>query len=254
MTGELYRIATDSEQYDDPKVGWENGGATLENPHRRHFLEYVEMVNPDWTDQTVLDIGTGSGWLIDHVMKQGAALATGFDPSRSNIELAKKYFKLNVFPATIDTYDSNGLTFDVAVAIYVLSHVSDLDSTFGNIASWLDIGGRFITIVPDMEYARKARADFEIQTELIEDDPGGAYVVRVNRDHGAIADIVRPVASYESAAAEHGLVLTSHIEMKPTHHLLESHPRYQEKVNTTLTHLLVFTKVGSKLDTEISES
>lgn len=241
----LFQLATDPHQYDLPEVNWKDGGAMgKENPHRRHFLEYVEMANPDWRNQFVLDIGSGTGWLIKHVMEEGAALATGFDPSIGNLEMAQDIFGLNIENATIESYNSYGLTFDVAVAIYVLSHVEDLGGAFKNISSWLSVGGKFITIVPDLEYAKRSRDDFEIEVEPMDGDKYGGYTVRVKREHGSIADIVRDVRSYEEAALPYGLELTQHIEMKPTGHLLEHHPRYRDKVDTTLTHLLVFTKTS----------
>lgn len=244
MPNNLFKIATDPKQYDLPEVNWKDGGAMgKEDAHRRHFLEYVEMANLDWVGKFVLDIGAGTGWLIQHVMEQGAELATGFDPSENNLRMAKDIFNLDITNATIDTYNSYGLTFDVAVAIYVLSHIDDLDTTFEKIASWLNKGGKFITIVPDLEYAKRSRADFNIEVEPIEGDSFGGYTVRVRREHGYIADIVRAVESYEEAARKHGLVRTKHIEMKPSSHLLEHHERYRDKKDTTLTHLLEFTKV-----------
>lgn len=241
----LLQIATDPLQYDNPDVGWiEAGGKGLEDPHRRHFFQYVEQVHGPWTGKAVLDIGAGTGWLVKHVVENGAALATGFDPSIANINYGKDILKVPMAEATIDTYDSHGLTFDSAIAIYVLSHVADLEMAFSRISSWLEVGGRFITVVPDYDYAKSSRAAFELEIEPIEQDAYGAYVLRILRDHGTIVDIIRDLRSYVDAALPNGMELTKHVPMKPTHHLIDNYPRYAEKKDTTLTHLLEFTKVS----------
>lgn len=242
---DLLKIATDPEQYDLPEVGWQDGGAKgLEEPHRRHFLQYVETVIPNWYGRKVLDIGAGSGWLMKYALDSGAEVAKGFDPSSNNIKFAQDLFGLEVSQASIETYSPGEQKFDLAIAIYVLTHVQDLEAAFANISDWLEPNGDFVAIVPDLEYAKRPRADFEIEVEPLPGEAYEAYVIRVKRDHGAIADIVRDVRIYEEVAAKYGLELVKHIEMKPTDILLKEFPRYREYPDTTLTHLLHFRKIS----------
>lgn len=242
----LFDKATDPTQYDKPETGWkDHGGKGLENPSRRHMLYYIETLVPRWQGRKVLDIGTGTGWLPEYVAAQGAAIADGFDPSLENVRLAREQFGVEVIPATVENFTpAPGIQYDTLVAIYVLSHIADLDLAFSRIASWMEVDGNFIAIVPDLQYAVRPRANFDIKVEPIAGSHYGDFVVSVKRDHGEIADIVRAVETYREAAKPHGLELTAHTEMKATDIMVNAYPRYAQMrdENVTLTHLLQFTK------------
>jgi len=243
----LLQQAIDPHQYDLPDTGWEKiARPGIEGGHRKHFLYYVETVVSDWEGRVVLDVGAGSGWLVKYAVEKGAKEAVGIDPAKLNVDIAAEA-GIQIIQDTLESYKPERLHhFDTIIAIYVLSHILDLDSTFRKISELLTSDGEFVTIVPDMVYARTSRASFELEIEQIENDPYDSYVIRIKREHGSIADIVRPIRAYVEIAAKYGITLVDDIEMKVTDELLKEHERYKaiKETNTTLTHLLRFKKVS----------
>lgn len=96
----------------------------------------------------VIDIGTGTGWLLSKITKKYPdSFVVGIDVSRKMIKIARK--KLNggkmhfvVSPAEHMPF-KNG-TFDFVVSLLVWEHVSEQDKVIRKIFSMLKPGGKFI--------------------------------------------------------------------------------------------------------------
>lgn len=240
----LLDIATDPKQYDRQEVDFK-GVKGLEDPHRRHFLHYVESVHPSWKGQTVLDIGAGSGWLMKYVKDNGAKEVVGFDPSFKNIDLAKNTFGVNVELSSLGEFNPPyNNYFDVAIAIYVLTHVFDLDSAFNKISNLLKTDGELIIIVSEPGYAKREKPGIRRDYEYLENDKYNTFVVRNYNETGVIADIVRNLDAYKDSANRSGLELVKTVGMIPSDHLAnayEKHKKLQDQ-KVVLSNLMVFKK------------
>jgi 2-polyprenyl-3-methyl-5-hydroxy-6-metoxy-1,4-benzoquinol methylase len=95
----------------------------------------------------VLDVGAGSGKLVRHFLKYGAA-AEGIEPSRALFERF-----LTGDPAftcgMVDSVRSSGRRFDVITAFDVIEHVEQPSQFLADIATLLEPGGLFFVSTPD---------------------------------------------------------------------------------------------------------
>ncbi|QQS38532.1 class I SAM-dependent methyltransferase [Candidatus Woesebacteria bacterium] len=240
----LLNIATDPKQYDRKDVKYE-GVKGLDDPHRKHFLYWIEKVHPKWKDKTVLDIGAGSGWLVKYVKEKGAREAVGFDPSSNNVKLAKENFDIELIESSLqDFFYPEKESFDTAIALYVLTHVEDLDGAFEKISEYLKSGGMFIAIISDPEYAKRPKEGVRKDIEYLKGDKYNTFIIRAYRKTGTIADIVRDPKAYIDSANKNGFILKNQINMKPSKYLTEAYEKHQKlkEKNVTLSQMLVFEK------------
>lgn len=90
--GNIRELAINLQQYDSKDTGWEAVGASVESPTRTHFWNYLKRYSSSWKEKDVMDIGSGTGWLVDLVLKEGARSGVGIEPSRRNCELARSLY------------------------------------------------------------------------------------------------------------------------------------------------------------------
>ena len=105
------------------------------------------------TDQRVLNIGVGNGYLEKVVRHQKRAEIYSLDPGEAAIESLRKKLGMDGDHAKVGYSQSmpfaNG-TFDVVVMSEVIEHLDDaiISATFGEIARVLTPQGRYIGTVP----------------------------------------------------------------------------------------------------------
>lgn len=234
----LLQDATDISQYDDNISGWQDQGVGLDAPIPSFFWEYIsEAIS--WDGKTVLDVGTGSGWLIEEVVKRGAISAEGIEPSKANISLAKKHFPdVKIHFTNLQDFETEQ-KFDIVTALMSFVHIADLNQAFKKISGLLPKDGVFACIVPDYMYFRIPRFGYDIQIEDISDDE---YVNKTKRPYGTFADIVRRMHRYEIEGNKFGLKLVEDIPIKPTENYIRTNPKYEGKQDITILHLLIFHK------------
>jgi len=93
----------------------------------------------------VLDYGCGDGWYLDSLRGRGFTLL-GFEPNAEHSESLSARLDLPVFGdagALVEQY-AGGV--DIVTMHFVLEHVTDLHSTFADVAKLLKPGGRFLCL------------------------------------------------------------------------------------------------------------
>jgi len=98
----------------------------------------------------VLDYGCGDGWYLDSLRGRGFTLL-GFEPNAEHSESLSARLDLPVFGdagALVEQY-AGGV--DIVTMHFVLEHVTDLHSTFADVAKLLKPGGRFRFVVPNID-------------------------------------------------------------------------------------------------------
>ncbi len=99
----------------------------------------------DWKEKRVLDIGCGQGFYAIPIARRCRQIV-GFDLSAANVEIAARhaarYGLSNVQFCQADLFDfaPEGL-FDVAYAVTVLMHITDVPGALAKIATFLNPGG-----------------------------------------------------------------------------------------------------------------
>lgn len=215
MASNLIKKATNPSQYDS--LSWEYDGLA-NSPRTQIFTTHILRDRSIFKDKDVLDIGSGTGWLLEAVHNAGARSALGIEPSKKNVELAKKHHpEFETICTSLEEF-STQQKFDIIISVQVMVHIADVPEAMQKIANLLREGGQFLLIVPDVEYARTPRYDYEMN---IEDINPGEYIVSTKRPNGVITDIIRKPEVYEKSAKAAGLRLLKQEDIFPLESFLK---------------------------------
>lgn len=157
VSGNLFKRATSPRQYDSPIVGWTADSKGTSLPIREFILEYLAPHISGWKGKDLLEIGLGTGWLLDIAYKAGVCSATGIDPSKRSISLAQKYYpQITSIDVAFEKYvpDKN---FDVVLSVLSFGHISNLEAAFKKISQLLKKEGEIFLIVGDYDYYKRQR-------------------------------------------------------------------------------------------------
>lgn len=235
---EIISRAINPSQYDLSDVAWEPT-EDLGSPIRIFIWEYLKKYTLNWRDKSILDVGAGSGWLVEEARKVGAKEAIGVESSKKNFEASKKLFPLiEMFNVPIEEYVASQ-KFDVIISILALSHTLDIKKAFDKISSALNTNGEFILIMLDYDYYKIPRFGYEVQTEDLDEN---TYAVSLKGEHGILADIVRKTSFLISEAEKAHLTYLETIPMKPSEILISSIPLFKEFKEYALFNLIRFKK------------
>ena len=96
----------------------------------------------------ILDIGCGGGLLTEPLARLGASM-TAIDPAPANIEVAKSHaarhgLHIDYRAITAEELAETGSTFDVALAMEVVEHVTDMPAFVALACSFVRPGGLFV--------------------------------------------------------------------------------------------------------------
>jgi 2-polyprenyl-3-methyl-5-hydroxy-6-metoxy-1,4-benzoquinol methylase len=213
---------------------WKEGG---ENSPRLKYLQQYLLPELKVNGLNVLDIGCGLGQLFPVLENNGAKKITGIEPSNRNFSYTKEHFPNHtIMQSTLQDYEIKS-KFDVVLAIYVFEHIEDVNYAFLKIKNTLTTGGIFYLIVGDKDYSIKPRFNYEIKVEDLDRE---TIVIKTKRKFGTLYDIFRPVEMYIKAGEKIGFSLLKHIPIKPNKDTVLFLPQYQEFLNDTTGHLLIF--------------
>lgn len=237
--GKLLTSATDPTQYDREETGWLIEGQGLESPSRAYFWHYLHPFFRDLQDKTLLDIGSGTGWLLDLALQKGAKKALGIEPSVKNKNHAKQlYPQVETVHTSFESFTTDE-KFDIITAIMSFTHILDIDTAFKKLESLLAEDGKIFILTYDFDYASQPRFDYRIEVEHLNEDE---YVAAVERKDTSISDVVRTAKRLDAAARKSGLHIIEDIPLFPTPEFIQARPRYVD-FHTISTHrLLIFSR------------
>lgn len=232
---QLLTRATDIHQYDNPNLPWNENQDTLKSPNRAWMFSFLSRFSDKWEGK-VVDIGCGTGWLVNEISKV-ARFAIGIDPSKRNCDRGRKLFP-SIHLENKDLFSFSEKDFDLAIAVMVFIHISDLEKAFRHVNKMLKRKGEFQLIIPDYEYFRRPRDEVTIK-EINSDE----CVMEIRRETGTVADIVRKQEIYLKIAKECDFTLIEHVPMLPSKELINNSSKYGEFSNKPILHLFRFIKV-----------
>jgi 2-polyprenyl-6-hydroxyphenyl methylase/3-demethylubiquinone-9 3-methyltransferase len=96
----------------------------------------------------ILDIGCGAGILSEPLARLGARM-TSIDPARNNIEVARNHaatakLAIDYRCASVEDLSTEGVTFDVVLAMEVIEHVRDVPSFLRQAGAMVQPGGLLV--------------------------------------------------------------------------------------------------------------
>ena len=126
-------------EYDENTTTYFSGPAKLSCEDVRKYLEKVEY-------SKLLDVGCGTGWLIDNLAKQHGAIYHGIDISENMLEKAKskniKNAKFTLGCSDKLPYEDN--TFDIVTCVQSFHHYPQQDAAIEEAYRVLKEGGLYI--------------------------------------------------------------------------------------------------------------
>lgn len=110
--------------------------------------EYDKTISLIGDHKKVLEIGSGAGYLMQKLAKRNFTDLRGLELNTKAVENSRK-IGLNVINATIEDFaKENPGTFDVAYALQVLEHVTEVRSFITSSLQVLKAGGKLLLCVP----------------------------------------------------------------------------------------------------------
>ena len=236
--GILFDRATNPHQYDNDDARWDKYGG-LQSPMRVNFWEYLKQLSLAWRGKNILEIGSGTGWLLELASKLGAKSVLGMDPSKKNFKLGRKlYPDAKLLNVTFEEFDGQK-KYDIAIALLSLVNIRDMKATFKKINFLLKPSGEFIVIVPDYDYYKKSRFGYKITLEKVDYDE---YVAMVERPEIVTISIIRTSEKYIKFATRSGFTLIENKPLPPTELLMQKMPRYRKVAGIAMARLIRFRK------------
>jgi len=115
----------------------------------KHTAQVVGSVLPEGA--SVIDIGCGSGLLVDRLAKIGYQ-ATGLDWSRSAIEYARKYYQGEYILVNVEQGLDVSRKFDCVVASHILEHLENPHEFLQSVKGLLEPDGYLVIAVPNFAW------------------------------------------------------------------------------------------------------
>ena len=112
---------------------------------QQRLIGHLRAAFPD--TQTVLDVGAGTGMLVEEATRQGLD-AVGVEPSRWLAEVARRR-GLNVLEGSLPHPAVEGRMFDAGTIIDVIEHVADPVGLLKVCAASVRSGGGVVIVTPD---------------------------------------------------------------------------------------------------------
>lgn len=122
---------------------------------------YVNVIKP-WVarnvlkltnaESTILDIGSGCGYLANSLYQLNRPLITGIDLSLSSVDYSiKKYPYINFFHQDIYSFSSE-VKYDLCLSVMLLNNMPDLDKYFKVVSDVLKPTGKVLIVIPHPQF------------------------------------------------------------------------------------------------------
>ncbi|MHB1757763.1 MAG: class I SAM-dependent methyltransferase [Leptospirillum sp.] len=114
------------------------------------YLKSIEPIIAKLSNlENALEIGTGNGAFLDHLIAAGFKNVLGIEPSSSAISAAPEYRKHWIREGIFRESDYDPESFDLICCFMTLEHVSDPREIANSVLRLLRPGGVFITVTHD---------------------------------------------------------------------------------------------------------
>ena len=233
---ELIKRAVNPKQYDLTDLNFPDIGSA-DSPFRVMVWDYIKALDIPFKGTSILDVGCGVGWLMKRMLDYEPSRVVGIEPASKNCKVAGAELPdAQVICSDLFSFQTEE-RFDFVFMILASDYFEDLVPMFKKLRSFLNDGGKLITIDPDYEYNKTERCNYSL---VVEPMSGDEYVVSVTRPSGTMVGFVRKNDYLLDRAREAGLVSVETREIQPTLNFLEALPQYQGVRHLSIAQLNVF--------------
>ncbi|MFW5888301.1 MAG: class I SAM-dependent methyltransferase [Patescibacteria group bacterium] len=235
----IIKRSVDPQQYDYADINWNPYEKNLFSPVRRLMFNNIEKYIQETNNLNVLDVGCGTGWLLEEIDKYKPNYLKGIDSSEANVEIAKRKMpKFHFECVDFGRYKVKS-RFDHIYSIMTLSHFENLFEFFKKCSGMMNIG-KIIIIVPDYNYFKRPKKDQKIDLFFFEDD---CYAINIEKKGKKISQVVRKNIIYHDLANKNGFYLLEELGIRPDDKFLLESSKDVEK-EEVMFNLLVYKKNG----------
>jgi 2-polyprenyl-3-methyl-5-hydroxy-6-metoxy-1,4-benzoquinol methylase len=114
----------------------------------RRLLDEAEVFHPQ--AQTLLDIGAGTGLLVDEAKKRGMRTAEGVEVSRWCVETAATMNRIDLHCGTLQENSHRLGEYDIVTLIDIVEHTTDPRDLIHTAVRHLRTGGVLVIVTPDI--------------------------------------------------------------------------------------------------------
>jgi len=92
--GKIFDKATNSTQYDE-NIDWVRSDTSFGQLTNKPYWEYLKPYTSKWKGKDLLEIGSGTGWLLYLASEAGVHSAVGLEPSKKKCYCCQKTISRN---------------------------------------------------------------------------------------------------------------------------------------------------------------
>lgn len=228
MSESLLDQALNPHQYDEL-----NHWGTDRSGHEAFFWRMLKEHRELWLDKSVLEVGSGTGWILASMMESGARSVLGLEPSVSQYtESTHRFPNTQVIQSAFEDFPTDQ-RFDLVVSHMSISHLADLGSFFRRTRLLLEPNGSVLITAPDPSYFLSP--DMRGHLNILETIEGS-----VVKREGGTADLVRPLEKYTEAGIKEGFQHVHTQEIKVDEGYMALDPRYRRLFGIAIAQTLHF--------------
>jgi ubiquinone/menaquinone biosynthesis C-methylase UbiE len=146
-------LKTNLAVYDEFYAEVYDGVTDRDRTCQRELYEIIKMVDPDTRNSTILDIGSGTGCIVNQLTLAGYQ-AYGIDKSSAMIDMAEAKYPQSTF-ITGDIADTmafeKGLFTHILCTNFTIYEIPDKTAFFRNCYHWLKLNGYLVVHLVDRE-------------------------------------------------------------------------------------------------------
>ena len=189
----------------------------------------LERILPDFSGQSVLDLGCGYGWHCIYAAEQGAASVLGIDISARMLETARQKSQglpVSYRKAAMEDLDFSPDSFDIVFSSLALHYVADYPSLVQKIRNWLPSGGFFVFSAEHPVFTAYGSQDWYYdENGRILHFPVDHYYEEGSRDAVFLGEHLtkyhRTLTSYLETLLQNGFALRHVVEPAPPENMLD---------------------------------
>lgn len=235
---DLTKRATDPLQYDNDQISWASE-ADPSAPGRRFIYDSLIPYCKELQGKDVLDIGAGGGWFMHLAQSHHPRSIYGIEPSHKNCVIAKTWYPdLTIEETNFDQFQPQQ-QFDLLFGLMMISHIDNVSEFFRKAFHMLRPGGKLFILTGDFDYTRTPRFNYIIDVEERDEEE---YAIRITRQQGVMAEIIRRPSRYVREAEHAGFTTLQTQGIPPTPDLLERDPKYKVFQGVPIAQLMIFKK------------
>ncbi|MDQ5970300.1 MAG: Trans-aconitate 2-methyltransferase [Patescibacteria group bacterium] len=235
--------AIDHYQYDYNDICWDHNKKNLDSPIRKLMYRNILPFIRKSSGKNILEIGSGTSWLLAEINKFNPQIIHGIEPSKNNVKVSNLLFpSLKVFCKDFTSFKTK-INYDNVYSLMTINHLWDITSFFKKCAHMMRCEGTLLIIIPNYNYFRKPRQGYNMDFVFFKK----SYSININRDGNNLSQIVRKNDVYNKAAKLAGFSLVLEKNITIDKKLIKDSAKFKKLFGTPMFSMIIYKKISDKV-------